>query len=67
MSVKSRKTLASRIDEFLRLYGRRAQRGEEPNDRRYDRKIEAQLSRMKPIDVSALITGGDDSDETDGR
>jgi hypothetical protein len=63
MSIRSKKKLASRIDEFIRLYGRRAQRGEEPNDRRYDRKIEAQLSRMKPTEVSALISGSDDDDD----
>jgi hypothetical protein len=54
--------IGSRIGEFMRLYGRRAQRGEEPNDRRYDRKIEVQLNRMKPTDVSALINDSDDDD-----
>jgi hypothetical protein len=61
MSVRNRKSLASRIGEFLRLYGRRAQRGEEPNDRRYDRKIEAQLKRMKPTEVASLINDEDEN------
>ena len=63
MSVRNKKLLASRIGEFIRLYGRRAQRGEEPNDRRYDRKIEVQLSRMKPTDVSALINDSEDDED----
>jgi hypothetical protein len=62
MSMRNRKTFANRIGEFLRLYRRKAQRGEEPNDRRYDRKIEVQLSRMKPTEVSALINDGDDDE-----
>jgi hypothetical protein len=60
--VRNKKVIGSRIGEFMRLYGRRAQRGEEPNDRRYDRKIEVQLNRMKPTDVSALINDSDDDD-----
>jgi len=63
MAEKTTKALASRIGEFLRLYGRKAQRGTEPNDRRYDRKLEQRLKRMKPIDVSALISGSDDDDD----
>jgi hypothetical protein len=62
VSVRNRKSLASRIGEFLRRYGRKAQRGEEPNDRRYDRKIERHLKRMKPTEVAALIND-DDADE----
>jgi hypothetical protein len=60
MSVKTRKALVGRIGEFLRLYGRKAQPREDANDRRYDRKIEQQLNRMKPTDVSALINDDDE-------
>ena len=42
---------------FLRLYGRKAQKGREPNDRPYDRTIERELGRLKPEELDEFING----------
>ena len=39
----------------MQQYRRRAQKGQEPNDRRYDPKIEQYLRRLKPEEVDVLI------------
>jgi len=46
---------AGELARFLAQYGRKAQRGEEPNDRRYSRNTEARFKRMKPEDLDDLI------------
>ncbi|SEB82730.1 hypothetical protein SAMN05443244_1942 [Terriglobus roseus] len=59
--------IASKWNHFIQQYTRRAQRGQEPNDRGYDRKVEQTLRRMKPEAVDELLNGdvGDiTSDET---
>jgi hypothetical protein len=50
-----------RIGSFMQQYQRRAQRNSEPNDRGYDRKLEKQIKRLPPEDLSELLSGdGDD-------
>jgi hypothetical protein len=61
MSRKNKKIIAKELGTFLRLYGRRAQKGREPNDRPYDPMIEHELRRMKPEELDRLING--DADE----
>ena len=61
MSRKNKKIIAKELGTFLRLYGRRAQKGREPNDRPYDPTIEHELPRMKPEELDRLING--DADE----
>jgi len=53
------------LGAFLQQYQRKAQRGAEPNDRHYDRNLEAKLKRMKPEDLSRLMS--DDDDDSDRR
>ena len=48
------------LGTFLRLYGRRAQKGVEPNDRPYDPAVEAYIMRLKPEDLDRLLNGDDD-------
>jgi hypothetical protein len=55
---KLRLTLATAL--YLRQIGRRAQKGEEPNDRGFDRKLDEKLKRMRPEDVDALFRGEED-------
>ena len=50
----------SAINTFLRLYGRRAQKAVEPNDRRYDPEVEAYVKGLKPEDLGRLLHGDDD-------
>ncbi len=40
-------------------YGRKAQKATEPNDRRYDRKVEKAIKRMKPEDLDRLLRDED--------
>jgi hypothetical protein len=48
------------VGTFLRLYGRRAQKGVEPNDRPYDPAVEAYVKRLKPEDLDRLLHGDDE-------
>jgi hypothetical protein len=46
---------AATVSVFLRQYGRKAQRGVEPNDRRYSREVEKALKQLKPEVLDALM------------
>jgi hypothetical protein len=59
MARKNKKRLADEIGTFLRIYGRRAQKRQEPNDRRYDPAIERELRRLKPEELDRVINGDD--------
>jgi len=48
------------IGLFLQQYQRKAQRGGEPNDRQYDRKIERYIRRMKPEELDKVLNGEED-------
>lgn len=64
MPGKSKKDkIARQIGSFLQQYQRKAQRGVEPNDRQYDRKIEAQLKRLPPEELSDLLSGDGADDD----
>lgn len=52
-----RRPSESDVLRFLRQYARKAQRGQEPNDRHYDRRVEDQIRRMRPEDLDRLIRG----------
>ena len=60
MSRKNKKVFAKEFGTFLRLYGRRAQKGHEPNDRPYDPAIEHELRRLKPDELDRLMNGDPD-------
>lgn len=62
--AKRRKALESEVAEFLRRYARKAQKRREPNDRRFDHKIEQMVKRMKPEDLDGLIRGSEEEDAT---
>lgn len=55
------------LGAFLQQYQRKAQRGVEPNDRHYDRNLEAKLKRMKPEDLGRLMSDDDEDDDSDPR
>jgi hypothetical protein len=46
---------AATVKQFIQTYERKAQKGIEPNDRRYDRKVESAVKRMKPTDLDRLL------------
>ncbi len=43
---------------FVQQYGRKAQRGVDPNDRRYDRKLAALIQRLSPEELDAILKEG---------
>lgn len=40
---------------FIQQYGRKAQKGVEPNDRHYERETEKAVKRMKPGELDRLL------------
>ena len=57
---KRKEKLRAKIGAFMQQYARKAQRGQEPNDRGYSRAIEAKLKRMKPEELDQLLNGAED-------
>lgn len=57
---KRKEKLQAKIGAFMQQYARKAQSGQEPNDRGYSRKIEAKLKRMKPEELDELLNGEQD-------
>jgi hypothetical protein len=60
---KRRRRLVGELGRFIRQYGRKAQRGREPNDRRYDRGIERLAKRMDPAELDELLREDVDPDD----
>ncbi|WP_191863714.1 MULTISPECIES: hypothetical protein [Stenotrophomonas] len=64
MAGKRRKDrIAQKIGLFMQQYARKAQRHTEPNDRPYDRKLEARLKRLPPEELGRLLSGEEDDDD----
>jgi hypothetical protein len=40
---------------FVQQYGRKSQKGSEPNDRRYDRDIERAIRHVNPEELDRLL------------
>ena len=59
---KRGKKLRQEIRAFLQQYGRKTKGNFDPNDRRYDRKIEALIQRMKPEELDEIMRGENDDD-----
>ena len=60
MSLKGKKDLEKHIGKFMKQYARKAQKGQEPNDRDYDRKVEQYLKQLSPYELSALMNKEDE-------
>jgi hypothetical protein len=45
---------------FSQQYARKAQKRREPNDRRYDRRVEQRAKQMSPEQLDALLRQGDE-------
>lgn len=50
---------AAEIGRFLREYGRKAQKGCDPNDRRFDRKTERRVRHMSAAAFDRLVREDD--------
>ena len=55
----SKKKIKAEYGTFIRKYTRKRQKGWDPNDRSYDRKIEEKIKRMKPEELQALLDEDD--------
>jgi hypothetical protein len=60
--AKRAKKLEERVAKFLRQYGRKAPKRGEPNDRRFDPKVQAMIRRMKPAELDRLLRDIDERD-----
>jgi hypothetical protein len=57
-----RERLIGELGCFAQRYARKAHAGHDPNDRRYDRKVEKEMRALRPDELSELLSG--DGDET---
>jgi hypothetical protein len=55
-----RQQKAAALELFIKQTGRKAQKGVEPNDRRYDRKTVDAVRHMSPEELDRLLRDGDD-------
>jgi transcription termination factor NusB len=51
---------AAAVQLFAQRYARKAQKGVEPNDRRFDTEIEETIKNMKPEELDRLLRDGED-------
>jgi hypothetical protein len=56
---RTKASLAGKLGRFVQQYGRKAQKGWDPNDRSYDRKLEAKMKKLSPEELSDLLSGED--------
>jgi hypothetical protein len=51
---------AADIAKFVQQYGRKSQKRVEPNDRRYDQRLEVKIKRLPPEKLDQLIREDED-------
>lgn len=56
-TTRRRSALVATLGSFVQQYGRKSQKGVEPNDRRYSRAIEEVVKHLPPEDLSELLAG----------
>jgi hypothetical protein len=54
-ATEKRALAAGALRRFVDQYGRKAQKGVEPNDRHYDEKVARSVKRMKPVQLDELM------------
>jgi hypothetical protein len=60
---KRGKRLLQELGHLLQRYARKAHKGWDPNDRDYDRELEALVKRMRPEDFDRLLRDEPDPEE----
>jgi hypothetical protein len=58
--TQKRALKAAEVRQFLIQYGRKAQKGVDPNDRRFDKGIERDVARMNPEALDRLLRDDED-------
>ncbi len=56
-SLRKMQLLTGRLGVFVKRYARKAQKGVEPNDRRYSTEVAELVKRLPPEELSALLSG----------
>ena len=59
-SDQKRALRVATLHDFVRGYGRKAQKRIEPNDRGYSRDVEQRVKRMKPAELDRLLRDDED-------
>lgn len=62
MNRRRRQRLEGEVGVFLKKYNKKRQRGWDPNDRQYNRSVEALVQRMTPEDLDDLMNGGNEDE-----
>jgi hypothetical protein len=62
MSLRGKK-LEKELGAFLKQYARKAYKTIDPNDRRFDRRIERLVKQMKPEELDRLLRDGLDNED----
>lgn len=63
---KRRRKLANELAAFMQQYRRKSDAPHDPNDRWYDRELEAKIKRMAPQELDRLLRGElEDESEAD--
>ncbi|OQW88572.1 MAG: hypothetical protein BWK78_08215 [Thiotrichaceae bacterium IS1] len=57
---KRKNQLLGEVGAFLQQYRRKAYPTHDPNDRRYDRKVEQQVKSMTPEELNEIMYGDHD-------
>ncbi len=57
---RRKQRLAAEVPTFMKRYTRKRPHRGEPNDRKYDRKVEELVKRMDPVELDALLHGDED-------
>ena len=61
--ARPRKLTEHELAAFLQQYKRKRRPGFDPNDRRYDHKIQELIRRMSPEELDALMHGDEEDQE----
>jgi hypothetical protein len=61
---RSKTKLAGELSRFMQQYARKAQKGWDPNDRTYDRKLEQKMKQLKPEELSELLSDSGEAAES---
>ncbi|MBC8721759.1 hypothetical protein [Paraburkholderia sp. 31.1] len=62
---RKRARLTGELGCFVQKYARKAHAGHDPDDRRYDKKIETAMRRLRAKDLSELLSGDGEPVSTD--
>jgi hypothetical protein len=61
---RRKKKLTGDLAAFLRQYRRKSDAPHDPNDRHYDRELEAKIKRMSPEELDELLRDETDNGKT---